>query len=285
MRFPAFLQLVRPANVVTALADVLAGHAVAGGGAPGLAWLLLATACLYAGGIVLNDVFDRAIDRVERPERPIPSGQIRWQTAALAGGLLLAAGAVFAALANVAALAMALAIALAVLLYDGWTKHLALVGPANMGLCRGLNLLLGVAAAPDALARSWPLALVPLTYIAAVTALSRGEVHGGRRGTAVFALISLSVVLTALLVLSGSARSWGGLALTGVLGWRVLPPFAAAYRHGDAPRIRHAIRTGVLSLVILDAVIGTTYGGPWYGVAILATGIVAGALARVFAVT
>ena len=285
MRFPAVLSLVRPANVVTALADVLAGYAVAGGGTPGLRWLLAATACLYAGGIVLNDVFDRDIDRVERPERPIPSGRIRWQAAALAGGLLLAAGIAFAALVNTATLAVSVSIALAVLLYDGWSKRQALIGPANMGLCRGLNLLLGVAAAPEALARSWPLALVPLTYIAAVTALSRGEVHGGRRGIAGFALISLIVVLMVLFALSGSARSWGGVALTVVLGWRVLPPFSAAYRHGDAPRIRRAIKTGVLSLVILDAVVGTIYGGPWYGVLILAIGVVAGALARVFAVT
>ena len=282
---PAFFQLVRPANVVTALADVLAGYAVAGGGSPGLGWLLPATACLYAGGIVLNDVFDREIDRLERPERPIPSGRIRWQTAALAGGLLLAAGVTFAAFVNVATFAVAAAIAVAVLAYDGWSKRQPLLGPANMGLCRGLNLLLGVAAAPDVLARTWPLALVPLTYIAAVTALSRGEVHGGRRGIAVFALISLTLVLMVLFALSGSARSWGGLALTAVLAWRVLPPFAAAYRQGDAARIRHAVRTGVLSLVILDAVIGTTYGGPWYGLLILAIGMVAGALARVFAVT
>jgi 4-hydroxybenzoate polyprenyltransferase len=282
---PAILQLVRPANVATALADVLAGYAVAGGGHAGLGWLLLATACLYAGGIVLNDVFDREIDRAERPERPIPSGRILWKTAALAGALLLAAGTVFAAMANATALAVAVAIAAAVLLYDAWTKRLALIGPVNMGLCRGFNLLLGVAAAPGALGRHWPLALLPLTYIAAVTALSRGEVHGGRRGIAAFALISLSVVLMVLVAVSGSARSWGGVALTLALGWRVLPPFAAAYRQPDAPQIRRAIRTGVLSLVILDAVIGTTYGGVWYGVAILATGVVAGALARVFAVT
>jgi hypothetical protein len=88
-----------------------------------------------------------------------------------------------------------------------------------------------------------------------------------------------------LFALSGSARSWAGMALTAVLGWRVLPPFAAAYRQPEALQIRRAIRTGVLSLVILDAVIGTTYAGPLYGALILATGVVAGALARVFAVT
>ena len=74
--YRGYLELVRPANVATALADVLAGYAVAGLGNPGLGWLLLSTACLYAGGVVLNDVFDRDLDRIERPERPIPSGRV-----------------------------------------------------------------------------------------------------------------------------------------------------------------------------------------------------------------
>src|SRR5215213_5958422 len=61
----AVLQLLRPANVATALADVLAGFALAGlGNRSALPWLLLATAALYAGGIVLNDVFDRELDRI-----------------------------------------------------------------------------------------------------------------------------------------------------------------------------------------------------------------------------
>jgi 4-hydroxybenzoate polyprenyltransferase len=102
---------------------------------------------------------------------------------------------------------------------------------------------------------------------------------------AAFALISLTVVLSAVFGLAGVARSWAGLALGAALGWRVLPPFAAAYRTPDAVHIRAAIRTGVLSLVILDAAIGATYRGPLYGLLILATGVVAVALARVFAVT
>ncbi|HET7218857.1 MAG TPA: hypothetical protein VFJ02_12465, partial [Vicinamibacterales bacterium] len=130
------------------------------------------------------------------------------------------------------------------------------------------------------------LAILPVVYIAAVTAVSRGEVHGGRREIAVFALISLNLVLIALawLGLMG-ASPWWSILLTAVLGWRVLPPFWAAYRQPEPGRIRQAIRAGVLSLVLLDAVIGATYAGAIYSVLILATGIVAAALARVFAVT
>ena len=94
-----YLELVRPANVATALADVLAGFAVAGlVERPALPWLLVATACLYAGGIVLNDVFDRRLDAVERPERPIPSGRVPARRAAWFGAALLAAGVLAASL-------------------------------------------------------------------------------------------------------------------------------------------------------------------------------------------
>jgi 4-hydroxybenzoate polyprenyltransferase len=174
-----------------------------------------------------------------------------------------------------------------VLLYDAWGKRQGLLGPVNMGMCRGLNLLLGVAAAPAMLTEAWPLALLPLVYITAVTAVSRGEVHGGRRGVAAFALISLSLVLVALvaLALGRGGGSWAGVAFTIVLAWRVLPAFWGAYRTPGPGPIRDAVRTGVLSLVLLDAVIGATYGGAVYSLVILATGLVASSLARMFAVT
>jgi 4-hydroxybenzoate polyprenyltransferase len=286
--YRGYLELVRPANVATALADVLAGYAVAGlANHRALGWLLVSTACLYAGGVVLNDVFDRDIDRAERPERPIPSGRVSTGAAAGLGAALLALGILFASLATAGAAMVAAAIGASVLLYDAWGKRQGLLGPVNMGMCRGLNLLLGVAAAPSMLVQAWPLALLPLVYIAAVTAVSRGEVHGGRRGIAAFALISLGLVLSALLALAlgRGAGSWAGAAFTIGLAWRVLPAFWGAYRTPEPGPIRQAIRTGVLSLVLLDAAIGATYGGALYSVVILATGLMAASLARLFAVT
>lgn len=179
-RARAWLQLLRPANVVTAFADVLAGWAVAGlAPSAGLAWLLGSTACLYAGGVVLNDVFDRHLDALERPERPIPSGKISPTTAGSIGVGLLLVGILAAAGGGATPALVATGIAIAVLIYDGWGKHRVLLGPVNMGLCRALNLGLGISAAPAVLASHWPLMGLPLVYIAAVTVLSRGEAHGG----------------------------------------------------------------------------------------------------------
>lgn len=283
----AWLALLRPANVATALADVLAGTAVAAWlDLRGLPWLLLSTACLYAGGVVLNDVFDRELDRVERPERPIPSGRVRPSAAAALGAALLGAGILAASAVNRTALLVAGALAALVLLYDAWGKRHWLIGPINMGLCRALNLLLGVASLPAALRRQWPVALIPFAYIVAVTALSRGEVHGGRAATATFALISLSAALAGLAFLA--IRSEHALlagAVLALLIWRVVPAFARARRTPDAGLIRRAVRTGVLSLVLVNAVIGTAFGGPVFGAWILATALLAAWLARGFAVT
>jgi 4-hydroxybenzoate polyprenyltransferase len=284
-----WLQLLRPANVVTALADVLAGYAVAGLRPPdALPWLLVATACLYAGGVVLNDVFDRDLDRAERPERPIPSGRVPAAAAAIVGSLLLAAGWIAASHhATREAGYVALALVAAIVLYDAWGKRLAVVGPITMGTCRALNLLLGVAASPPALASAWPLALIPLLYITGVTAISRGEVHGGTGRLAVGALVSLGAATAGLLVVVARAGDrWLPAAfLAGALVWRVAPPFLRAARTLDPPAIRVAVRRGVLSLVILDAAIAAAYAGPVYAAAVLAVGLVAGFLARLFAVT
>jgi 4-hydroxybenzoate polyprenyltransferase len=283
-----YLELLRPANVVTAVADVLAGYAVAGrANAPVLPWLLTATVCLYAGGVVLNDFFDRGLDAVERPERPIPSGRVPAPRAAALGAAFLAAGVIAAAQGTWAAAAIAAAIVVLVVLYDARVKRHAIAGPVNMGLCRGLNLLLGVAAVPAALAGSWPIALISVVYIAAVTTVSRGEVHGGKAGGAAFALISLVGVLAALTVigLDAGGRGISALVLTALLGYRVLPPFWRVHNDPQPLVIRRAVKTGVLSLVFVDAAISAAYAGPLYGAAVLATALVAGSLARLFSVT
>ena len=130
-----YLELLRPPNVVTAVADVLAGYAVSGRSNPAaLPWLIGATACLYAGGVVLNDYFDRHLDAVERPERPLPSGRVPAGAAAALGGGLLVAGIGLAARATLAAGVVAAVTAGMILLYDRWGKRHAILGPMNMGL-------------------------------------------------------------------------------------------------------------------------------------------------------
>ena len=284
----AYLSLVRPPNITTALADVLAGYGVAGlGNASALPWLLVATACLYGGGVALNDFFDRQLDRIERPERAIPSGRVPAPIAGAIASLLLVSGVAAASRASATAATIALAIACLALIYDAWGKHGRVIGPVTIASCRGLNLMLGVAAVPVMVASAWPVALLPFAYIVAVTALSRGEVHGGTRSVATFALSLIAAVVAALLLMSlRTVHSVAAaVAMTLLLGWRVLPPFWRARQRCDPRNTRMAVRAGVLSLVLLDAAIGAVYAGAPYGLLILSLAPVAWVLARPCAVT
>lgn len=279
---------MRPANLLTAVADVLAGYAAAGLPEPAaLPWLIVATLGLYGGGVVLNDVFDAKLDAVERPERPIPSGRADIRATAALGTFLLLFGIGAAAGAGRTSAAIAAAIALCALLYDAAGKRVPGVGPVNMGLCRGLNLLLGVSAAPARLLERWPLAFLPIAYVAAITLASAGEVRGGSRGALLGAQLLLGGVLIALPLCGepSALRLLGQLPFVLLLAARTVPAFRRAWLEPSPERVRAAVRAGVLSLIALDAALAAGYAGPGYGILVLSLFLPAGLLARRFAVT
>ncbi|MEH1999707.1 MAG: UbiA-like protein EboC [Nostoc sp.] len=297
-----YLELMRPANIVTAWADILVGFAASGSGIifaklingeasfatliP-LAWLLLATTGLYAGGIVFNDVFDAELDAKERPNRAIPSGRVSRQNASLLGSILFAIGIIAAFQVSFVSGAIAIFITLSCLLYDSLAKHHAFFGPLNMGLCRGSNLLLGVSAVPAIIGERWYLALIPVLYIAAITAISQGEVNGGKQITGVLALLLIAIVLTAVLALGllPEYTAIAALPFAALLAIRVLPNFIKAAREPVAQNIRNAVKIGVLSLIILDATVASGFAGLYYGLLVLILLPVSMKLAQLFAVT
>ncbi len=287
-RFWAYLQLMRPANIVTAWADILTGFAASGAALESpLAWLLLATTGLYGGGVVFNDVFDAELDAIERPERPIPTGKASRQGATILGIVLLTIGIVAAAQVSLLSAVIAAFVAIGAIVYDAWNKHNAVIGPINMGLCRGGNLLLGVSATSAMVGERWFLALIPIFYIAAVTAISRGEVHGGKSSTGKLALILLAIALGGVLGLGllPNYFIFAALPFLALLTARVLPPFIAATYDPSADIIRRAVKTGVLSLILLDASIAAGFAGWLYGLLVLSLLFVSITLAKIFAVT
>ena len=306
--FRAYMELIRPANVVTAFADILAGFAAAGalrrlltsteplgaseqlysaGMAGDLTWLLLSTAGLYAGGVVLNDVFDAELDAVERPERPIPSGRISRTRAGTVGTALILAGTAAAAFVNLTAFAVAALVAACAVLYDAAGKHHTLLGPVNMGLCRGGNLMLGVSVLPAMIVELWFLALIPVAYIGAVTAISTGEVSGGSRATGLVAILLVGLVVTALLLLGIRLdyRIWYALPFVALLTVLVLPTYVRAAAHPVPDKLRLAVKTGVLSLVVMDAALAAGFAGWVAGAITLCLLPLSMLLGRVFAVT
>ncbi len=184
-----WMELVRLPNLFTAMADVTMGflfthHGFAPSDGRLLGLLLAASTSLYAAGVVLNDVFDAAIDARERPERPIPSGRVSIAAARWTGWGLLVLGVVLAvvvaAMAGVARPGIVGALlAGGVVLYDIVLKPTPWA-PLGMGLCRALNVLLGMSLLAAPWSAEHGLAAVAVgVYIAGVTWL-----RGARRGRA-----------------------------------------------------------------------------------------------------
>ena len=300
-RLFAYLQLTRPANVVTAIADIWAGFAVAGAWAYisldfgssedefliNLVWLSLSTIGLYAGGVAFNDVFDAELDAVERPERPIPSGRVSKSSAAWMSFLLLAMGVAAAAQVNWISAGLAFSVAVLAVLYDYWGKHQHLIGPINMGLCRTGNLLLGISVLPEILPKFWPLGLLPLVFVAAITMISRGEVHGKNK-MALYAglLMYVLVILTigSMPILHGTTI-WEVLPFLALLSYMVFPPLIKAISTQDPKLIGKSVKAAVISLIIVNSAIAAAFAGWKIGIIVLLLLPVSLWLARKFAVT
>ena len=211
-----WLRLFRVVNLPTVPGDVLAGAAVAiwacCHSAPlcadetmPVAFFAAASCCIYLFGLVDNDIVGAATD----VGRPIPDGRVSMRSAKCARAACLALGLILvgavgalpsrsglAGVTAVSGLLVASALVAVIAAYNR-TKR-----PLLMGLCRGVNVVLGVTAFLPPL--FWPRLLLraPLrmcavgavaaawtAYIAAVTKYSEGEEADPARRRRVGALV------------------------------------------------------------------------------------------------
>jgi 4-hydroxybenzoate polyprenyltransferase len=310
-RWWRWLQLLRLPSVFTAIADVSMGYLVADGGArrPGL-WLLLVaiSSCLYLAGMVLNDWFDFEIDRRQRPERPLPSGQISRHAAAVVGGGLLAAAVVLswpvgywsesAAPTQFTAGPLTLALAICILFYNGLFKA-TLFGPLFMGGCRFLNVLLGIGVTQDPrlfhAPCPWIIAGGIGLYVMGITWFARHEAVVSPRSVllAGLVLMLLGVALLTQLPFSAGlprvrvrfANDWIWPLVLWILTAPVWRRALIAMARPQPPQVQATIKQALLALPVLDATVALLVAGPVYAIALLALLIPAGLLGRWIAVT
>lgn len=290
---------MRPANIITAWADILCGFGVTGLVALGISgsftfynstdllWLTLSTTGLYGGGVVFNDVFDYKLDKVERPERALPSGRASLTGATLLGLTLFLSGIITAFQVNPFSGKLAIIIAIAALSYDKIGKHHPIIGPLNMGFCRGLNLMLGMSVAYEAVYYNWFICLVPLIFISAITMISRSEVSGGNKQTIIFGgtLFGMVAVFIFCLGLLSNYQVLHSLPFLGLFLFMVFKPLSKAFNDPTPTNIKLSVRGGILGLIPMDAAIVAGYAGIIYGLAILLLLPLSIYLAKKFAVT
>jgi len=217
-RLMAWLKLFRVVNLPTVPGDVFVGAAVglvsigkSAWHSPSLAhvwWASLASVFFYMFGLVHNDIVGAKKDK----DRPIPNGEISLDSALAASVVCLACGfyaAWFGGLigepfwssktwSSTSWLRNAVWLVIAIVLYNRFKMAWM------MGICRGLNVILGATAVGCIDLRALMVAVLWWLYITLVTLYSTGEEKdlGKRRrvGMLVGGIVYLQLV--ALLVLS-----------------------------------------------------------------------------------
>lgn len=291
---------MRPPNLFTAVADILLGYAISGsvihlGGLFQYQWLhierlpylVFATIGLYGGGVVFNDVFDYELDKVERPERPLPSGKASLKGAVILGSCLLIVGVILSWVVSWISFLIALVISVLVISYDSWAKHHRVFGPLNMGACRGFNLLLGMSITGAIPFELYGLALIPVLYIAAITMVSRGEVHGGNIQALRIALFLYLLVITIILFLGVflEYQYWTSIPFLLLFAYLIFPPLFKSMKTLMAKDVFKAVKMGVLALVVMDASMAAGFAGWEYGLLVLFLLPMSMAIAKLFSVT
>jgi 4-hydroxybenzoate polyprenyltransferase len=259
------LRLGRVSNLPTVWSNVLAGVTLAGASAADrrVPLLLIALSLSYVGGMYLNDWFDRDIDSRQRPERPIPSGQVSAATVFTAGMVMLAAsvlllvwvGYAFADGTGWRAPVVGVMLSGTIVFYD-WRHKGNPLSPVVMGLCRFLvYLVAGYALVASAPMQLWAAAALLLCYLVGLTYVAKQETLGVVRNLWPLGFLALPLVYAAIAATGGALSTALFVAFA---AWVVYAlHFLWRRRPGDVPR---AVVSLIAGISLLDAVFIAAWG-------------------------
>lgn len=152
-KIKALIQLLRPLNVAIMMLVTSAAVLFAGGsGVSPVSLILGGLAAGLIGGAAnaINDFFDIAIDRVNRPERPLPKGVVRPSVAVILWAALSIVGISLNLFLNSSALWIAVFAVAVLYAYSAWLKRTVLIGNVVVAGMTGMAFVYGavVAGAP-----------------------------------------------------------------------------------------------------------------------------------------
>jgi geranylgeranylglycerol-phosphate geranylgeranyltransferase len=143
-----FIRLMRPINCTMMGSAVFVGAILAASQLGSLNWLnilfgFLTGFTFCAAAMVINDYYDRKIDAINEPQRPIPSGIIKPNEALAFVGALAAVGFVFAGLVSILCFVVAAASLAITATYITVGKRSGLPGNFLVSICVAIPFIYG----------------------------------------------------------------------------------------------------------------------------------------------
>ena len=182
-----YIALTRPGNAILTAIAVIAGAFIASGSdimefQAEIAICSISAMMLVGGGNALNDYNDRETDKLNHPKRPIPSGQIKAETALNYAQLLLALGLLllFFTLENKMPFVIALIGVGTLIAYENGLKAAGITGNISVGLMSGAVFLYAGMAVNDPGPTIWMFGLAVLATISREIVKDIQDLEGDR---------------------------------------------------------------------------------------------------------
>ncbi|MFA6467924.1 MAG: geranylgeranylglycerol-phosphate geranylgeranyltransferase [Bacteroidota bacterium] len=141
-----YITLIRPVNFTITALSIFVACILAGGTQQQMLIMIfgaLSGACIAAGGMVINDILDIEIDRVNKPDRPIPSGAVSRYDALMFYGALTGIGMIMSAYTTRPAFIIAFIAVPLIVMYSKVFKGTVLFGNLLVGGLTGLAFIYG----------------------------------------------------------------------------------------------------------------------------------------------
>ena len=147
-RASGFLRILRPVNSVMMGISILVGVVLVGGlgshiPLEHLLFAFLTGFTLTGGAMAINDYFDREIDAVNEPSRPIPSGDVKPGEAIVYSLVLSFIGLSTAYLTGLVSFGVAVFSWLVMMVYSMWGKRTGFPGNLMVSTCIALPFIYG----------------------------------------------------------------------------------------------------------------------------------------------
>lgn len=152
------LKTGRPLNMMISVISVWVALYISGGADRfDLLWYTGITAAfLIASANILNDVFDLEIDKINRPDRPIPAGKISGNSAIIGGFVFLIIAVTPNFWLSFTSLMIILTAVVLIVLYSPWLKVRPVAGNIAVSLVTSMAFLYGASAAGNIMAGYLP---------------------------------------------------------------------------------------------------------------------------------
>lgn len=281
MSLSPYVTIIRPANAVVSGITAVIAYLIASGTNLLSAFLLFFIVTVICGaGNVLNDYFDRDIDKINRPDRPIPSGAVTPGSAAVWASILFILGILAGLATNLWCLAIAVFNSFLLVAYAAKLKKMPLFGNLSVAYLSGSVFLFGgVLVGPESFAVTLPLFAITFFGTLAREILKaaediEGDAAGGATTLPMILGVQKSGYLAVLLILCAVAASvlpysrWGAvyLVLIAVIDLFILSAAAKSVRCRTPAELIAAKSTSLIKYGMFAALFLFLVMELWYGI-------------------